>query len=226
MRKFIIVLSLFIFTVSGIITFKALGISSTNTAIKNTAKAPQPKSPSSDEAVESGLRAGEQAANRALVDELEATIAKLEDKLSNNNKEMQGNAGPGTSRDKAKVLSVLGSGAFSPGQFVLNEDLAAAVKALAPEIMSSPDHRVIIEGHTDNVPINTSVEKRYEDNMELSFLRAKAVARTLTENGIPLDRISVIGYGATRPVDSNKTREGRIKNRRVEIKLVPGDREF
>ncbi len=101
-----------------------------------------------------------------------------------------------------------------------------AVKELVPDILASPDHRVIIEGHTDNMPIMQSTGKRYRDNMELSFLRAKAVARILEKNGISLERISVIGYGDTRPIASNETHEGRIKNRRVEVKLIPGDKEF
>ncbi|HBH62622.1 MAG TPA: cell envelope biogenesis protein OmpA, partial [Nitrospiraceae bacterium] len=69
-------------------------------------------------------------------------------------------------------------------------------------------------------------DKRYIDNMELSFLRAKAVASLLVENGISRDRISITGYGETRPIASNETDEGRIKNRRVEIKLVPEDKEL
>jgi outer membrane protein OmpA-like peptidoglycan-associated protein len=62
--------------------------------------------------------------------------------------------------------------------------------------------------------------------MELSFLRAKAVGDMLIKNGISSERISVIGYGDTRPIASNETYEGRVKNRRVEVKLLPADREF
>jgi flagellar motor protein MotB len=92
--------------------------------------------------------------------------------------------------------------------------------------MASPDHRVVIEGHTDNMPISRSPGKRYIDNMELSFLRAKAVASILVNNGIAPERISVVGYGDSRPIDSNETAMGRINNRRVEIKLTPESEEF
>jgi outer membrane protein OmpA-like peptidoglycan-associated protein len=61
--------------------------------------------------------------------------------------------------------------------------------------------------------------------MELSFLRAKAVARILVKHGISLERISIIGYGETHPIASNETDAGRAKNRRVEVKLVPEDKE-
>jgi outer membrane protein OmpA-like peptidoglycan-associated protein len=57
--------------------------------------------------------------------------------------------------------------------------------------------------------------------MDLSFLRAKAIANILVFHGLSPDRISVIGYGDTHPIDSNDTEEGRAKNRRVEVKLVP-----
>jgi outer membrane protein OmpA-like peptidoglycan-associated protein len=64
------------------------------------------------------------------------------------------------------------------------------------------------------------------DNIELSFLRANAVAIQLVKSGIPLERISVIGYGETRPIASNETSEGRARNRRVVVKLVPVEKDF
>ena len=57
--------------------------------------------------------------------------------------------------------------------------------------------------------------------MDLSLLRAKAIANILITYGISLDQISEIGYGDTRPISSNGTAEGRAKNRRVEVKLMP-----
>ena len=100
------------------------------------------------------------------------------------------------------------------------------VKESVQEILASPDYRVTIEGHTDNIPIRLSAGKRYRDNMDLSFLRAKAIAGILAEQGVPLENISVIGYGETHPIASNNTGEGRAKNRRVEIKLTPKDKEL
>jgi flagellar motor protein MotB len=99
-------------------------------------------------------------------------------------------------------------------------------KNVVAEISASPDSRVIIEGHTDNRPIRSSAGMRYSDNMELSFLRAKIVASVLVKYDIPVERISVTGYGDARPIAPNDTAEGRVKNRRVEIKLVPEDKEF
>jgi len=64
------------------------------------------------------------------------------------------------------------------------------------------------------------------DKIKLSFLRAKGISMILVKNGIPPERISVISYRDTHPVASNDTIEGRAKNRRVEIKLIPAEKEL
>jgi flagellar motor protein MotB len=125
---------------------------------------------------------------------------------------------------KARVLAVFSDGTFRSGEFVMNNNLKTAVQKLGPDIKASPGHRVVIEGHTDN--IRPSSGKKYMDNIELSFLRANAVALQLVKSGIALERISVIGYGDTRPIASNNTSEGRARNRRVEVKLVPVERDI
>jgi len=70
-----------------------------------------------------------------------------------------------------------------------------------------------ISGHTDNVGGAAS-------NQKLSENRAKAVVKYLTDNGIPASRLKFKGYGLTQPIESNKTAEGREKNRRVEFKIL------
>jgi len=224
MRNIIIGLSIFFFALSGIVTYKTLKIPSSNVHYQNNpqglkSREPLPKA-------EDNLRqsAKEQAAKRALVEELRSAKAKLKDKLSEKNEKIQANVETKVSSKKARVLAVFGDGTFHSGQFAIDNNLKAAVQKLVPEIMASPDHFVIIEGHTDNLTPSTG--KRYIDNMELSYLRAKAVAFILVENGLLPERISVIGYGDTRPAASNETIEGRAKNRRVEVKLIPGDKEF
>lgn len=78
------------------------------------------------------------------------------------------------------------------------------------------DGEVSVEGHTDNVPINTS---RFPSNWELSTARAIAVLRFLTELGVASERLRAVGYADTRPLESNETTEGRAANRRVELLL-------
>ena len=228
MRNFIIGLSILFLALSGIITFKALEIPAGNILYQDNHNPKELKlkdlSPKPEEI--SGQLAKEQAANRALVEELQATISRLEDKLSNKIEETQANVQTDGSKKTARVLAVLGDGTFRTGQVVIDENLMNAVKESVRDILASPDHRVIIEGHTDNMPVRSFSGKRYRDNLDLSFLRAKAIANILVKYGISRERISVIGYGDTRPIASNETDGGRAKNRRVEIKLIPEDKEF
>ena len=226
MRNIIIVLSVIIFTLSGIITFKAVSIPARNIRYQNTPVVTESKELSPDSQDIVGKLAKEQAADRDLVEKLQATIVELEDELLSNNEEARVNVEPEVSKNKPRVIAVLGAGALRSGQVVIDENMMNVVKELVPDILAYPDHRVIVEGHTDNTPITSSSGKQYVDNMDLSFLRAKAVTRILVENGISPGRISIIGYGDTRPIASNETNEGRVKNRRVEVKLEPGDKEF
>jgi len=226
MRNFIITISILLYILSGIVIYRALGIPVNNSYYQKQPQAVESKNLSPKAEDTTVQLAKEQAINQALVKELQATIAKLEDKLLIDEKEGQLNAKTQGTAKKARILAVIGSGAFRSGQVGISEDLANTMQGIIKDIIASPDHRVVIEGHTDNMPINRSHGKRYIDNMELSFLRAKAVASILVKNGISPERISVVGYGDSRPIDSNETAVGRINNRRVEIKLTPKDKEF
>ena len=79
-----------------------------------------------------------------------------------------------------------------------------------------------IIGHTDDKPIRSRLRKRFPSNWELSSARAAAVARFFeTETGIPPNRMEIVGYSHQQPITGNQTEEGRTKNRRVEIIVVP-----
>jgi chemotaxis protein MotB len=83
--------------------------------------------------------------------------------------------------------------------------------------LSMPNH-MRVEGHTDNVPINTS---EFRSNWELSVRRATEVVRYLIEqHGFPPERISASGYAEYRPIASNDTAEDRAMNRRIEIIII------
>lgn len=84
-----------------------------------------------------------------------------------------------------------------------------------------PGKRIIIEGHTDNVPIGPKLKSKYPDNQALSEARAATIKRYFVEvEEIPENLIQAVGYGETRPIASNETEEGRALNRRVEIKII------
>ena len=83
------------------------------------------------------------------------------------------------------------------------------------------DKSIRIEGHTDNVQISRALAQRYPTNWELSAARAINVARYLQAQGIDPGLLSAVAYGEWKPVATNDTVEGRAKNRRIEIILVP-----
>ena len=82
------------------------------------------------------------------------------------------------------------------------------------EVLVGTDFPITIEGHTDNVPINTA---QFPSNWELSAVRATTVLRLFAAAGIPAPRLTAIGYADTRPVEPNALADGRARNRRVSI---------
>jgi chemotaxis protein MotB len=84
------------------------------------------------------------------------------------------------------------------------------------------DKRIQVEGHTDNVPIVSVLKKRFPTNWELSTARATEVVRYLQESGgINPQLLSATGYSEYQPVAPNDDEEGKHKNRRIEIVLLP-----
>ncbi len=94
-----------------------------------------------------------------------------------------------------------------------------ALKLLADVLDKNKDVNILVEGHTDNVPIRTSV---YKDNWDLSVARATSIVRILTSDyRIAPERLTASGKGEYFPKAENVTPEGRAKNRRTEIILSP-----
>ncbi|MDP2808772.1 MAG: flagellar motor protein MotD [Rhodocyclaceae bacterium] len=104
---------------------------------------------------------------------------------------------------------------FAPGDARL---ATAAVQALAAvaQILAPTDFPVIVEGHTDNTPINTF---QFPSNWELSGVRASSVVRLFVDSGVDPRRMTATGYADQRPVDDNATPEGKQRNRRVAITI-------
>ena len=105
---------------------------------------------------------------------------------------------------------------FSPGEAQLTDDSNAALRAIA-QILRSDTHGIQIEGHTDNLPISNVA---FPSNWELSSVRASSVVRLFAENGVADARLTAVGHGQNRPVGSNDTADGRLRNRRVEILIL------
>ena len=108
---------------------------------------------------------------------------------------------------------------FKSGKTEINKEADEVLLKLAKIINDYKDYEVLIEGHTDNVPIRT---KCIKDNWDLSALRATAIARKLQNDfGIDPARITAGGHGEWVPKASNDNPEGRSINRRTEVILVP-----
>jgi chemotaxis protein MotB len=110
---------------------------------------------------------------------------------------------------------------FAPGQAVLNPASSKAMLAVA-EVLAPTDFPITIEGHTDNIPINTA---QFPSNWELSAIRATTVLRLFVEAGIGGERLTAIGYADTRPVEPNILADGRARNRRVSILIDSNEAE-
>jgi len=94
-----------------------------------------------------------------------------------------------------------------------------ALKVLARILNQNEDFEILVEGHTDNVPISTS---KYSDNWDLSVARATSMVRILTDSyEVDPIRITASGKGEFAPRATNETAEGRAQNRRTEIILSP-----
>lgn len=89
---------------------------------------------------------------------------------------------------------------------------------LSELVKRHPDRRFNVEGHTDDVPIDTA---RYGSNWELGAARAVAVVEALVAQGVPAERLAATSYGETQPITQNDSSDGRQLNRRVEISFQP-----
>lgn len=105
---------------------------------------------------------------------------------------------------------------FAEGQDRLTREAEQVLRDLAP-ILSRSSNKLRIDGHTDDVGINTA---QFPSNWELSTARAIAVARSLEARGVPPERLSVSGHGQFQPMVPNDSPASRARNRRVEIVVL------
>ena len=103
---------------------------------------------------------------------------------------------------------------FDSGHAELRKEAIPTLEKIAENLKESPNE-IVVEGHTDIVPIHG----KYNSNYELSMARAYGVVSFFIGHGIAPQRLSGAGYGEYKPMADNKTAEGRAKNRRIEIAL-------
>ena len=110
---------------------------------------------------------------------------------------------------KSKVL-------FEPGGAILQYEAEHVLSHLAI-VLSGYENQIMVEGHTDNIPIKTY---HFPSNWELSSSRSAAVVNLFAREGIEPERMSVVGYGEFRPIADNQTKKGQQSNRRVVIVVM------
>lgn len=110
---------------------------------------------------------------------------------------------------------------FDSGKAEVKKEGLVVLQKVVDVLKGAKDKMVRVEGHTDNVQIAGSLARIYPTNWELSAARAINVTRFLQTRGIDPAQLSAVAYGEFKPVADNETKEGRAKNRRIEIVLVP-----
>ena len=124
-----------------------------------------------------------------------------------------------TEKDGKVYVSLSDKLVFESGKAIVNQQGKVALGKLAEVLNKQTEIDVYIEGHTDNVPIHTAV---FQDNWDLSVIRATSVVRILTETySVNPLQIQPCGRGEFKPVDTNESAEGRAHNRRTEIIMAP-----
>ncbi len=121
-------------------------------------------------------------------------------------------------REKDRVVVTVGSaGAFSSGSAKLTKQARAIMQKIA-KVSGKGAGQVNVSGHTDDVPLIFGGQ--YRDNWDLAAARASSVVQELSKaKTIPSEKLKAISFGETKPLEQNDTREGREKNRRIEIEI-------
>jgi outer membrane protein OmpA-like peptidoglycan-associated protein len=119
-----------------------------------------------------------------------------------------------TDGGKAILVNLPDGVTFDVGSATLKPDFRTTLNEVAKSLIQYPDSLIDVYGHTDSTGSNAY-------NQTLSESRARTVMNYLVSQGVPAARVRSQGFGETMPVASNDTADGRAKNRRVEIKIVP-----
>jgi len=112
---------------------------------------------------------------------------------------------------------------FASGESAVKKEGLAVLKRVVEILKNVKDKNIRIEGHTDNVKITSRLAKVYPTNWELAAARAINVSKYLQQQGIDPKILSATAFGEYQPLADNSTAEGRAKNRRIAIILLPKD---
>ena len=162
-------------------------------------------------------REQELAARRSEIDRMRSTydnlVSDLESQVASGEIEIEQLREGVRLNLSQEILFPSGSAKLGPG----GRDVIGTVAARLVDV----DHRIEVQGHTDDVPISGALARRYPTNWELAAARATEVVRLLAERGVAGDRLTALSFGEFHPVSPNDSPEGRAYNRRIEIRLLP-----
>lgn len=130
------------------------------------------------------------------------------------NKELAGSGVQVQRQGDTINLNMLGGITFDSAKTNIKPTFTPVLDDIANVMVKYPETKIEVQGHTDSIGDNNT-------NLSLSQLRAQSVTSYLTAKGVDSNRIRSVGFGETMPIASNDTAEGRGKNRRVEIKIIP-----
>jgi chemotaxis protein MotB len=120
------------------------------------------------------------------------------------------------------TLTIVDRVLFPSGQAALTPEGRQVMARVGQALARASERGILVEGHTDDVPIGPELRERFPSNWELSAARATEVVRFLVERGgIAAGRLRAVGRADTEPAASNDSEEGRRQNRRIEIILLP-----
>jgi len=140
---------------------------------------------------------------RADLESKDVTISKLQGKLT---------------------VNILDRILFNSGDAVMQPAGESVMRKIAAILGQHPELKIHVIGHTDNIPIRPEARSRFASNWELSAARAMAAVHFLTEQaGVDPRRVGAVGYGEFRPIADNATVDGRAKNRRIAITILPDE---
>lgn len=147
------------------------------------------------------------AAGGALGSQLDRQAAELRQQLANDGITI-------TNTGSQLIVTLPQSITFATDSFTVREGLRADLMRVAAHLQRYPNSDVQIIGHTDSTGAASY-------NQDLSERRARAVSSVLAQGGVPQGRLVTVGMGENQPVASNQTAEGKARNRRVEIVIIP-----
>ncbi len=196
-------------------------------------------------ALEEARKAAEQnaaqaAALKADLDESKSDATELREKLAAAEKEMEATAKTKNTLEEEMraalqskditisqlqgklTVNILDHVLFDSGEAALKPEGQEILRRLAAVLAAHTNRAIHVIGHTDNVPIRATARSRFPSNWELSTARATAAVRFLHEQaGVNPKQLGALGYGEFHPVADNATPEGRAKNRRIAVVILP-----